>query len=312
MSKEIDLDSLFDDEFEEEDKKKEPSKEEKKAPTKKKTVKKVTTKKKTKKQLAKEKVDKEKAEAKSKEEETPQASEESTEPIPDDFDDLFDEPAKEEKKDEGANVKPKVIKGKVTGDYKDTTGCAKCEKIKNNVSGQTGYCFECDEETDAKAKGKVAADQTVKPTKAESEAEADSSEESEASEEAPELPAKQSTPNRARVAKFKAPTEAEIDALSSSDDPQYDDSEMGALEDRTIFAIVGDKGSGKTTLAFSGNKDELPDEDPRKINPFSKERQPTVICCIGLDKQGVKNAKKFRLALWKEFPEKAKLVKART
>lgn len=111
--------------------------------------------------------------------------------------------------------------------------------------------------------------------------------------------------------RYKPPTKEELEALASSDKPAWDDDEMDETEDNTVYAHVGDKGTGKTTIAFSYNKDELPDTDIRKIDPKTGVRVPTVIACLSLDKQGLKIANKFRTALWETYSEKEALVKAR-
>jgi len=108
--------------------------------------------------------------------------------------------------------------------------------------------------------------------------------------------AKQTKRSKTKRHKYAPPTDDQLDELSSSDIPDWDYSEMDDNEDNTVFVVIGEKGSGKTTLCLSFDKSELPDGDPRK-------ETPTVICIISLDKQSLKIVKKFRQALWDKYPE---------
>jgi len=109
---------------------------------------------------------------------------------------------------------------------------------------------------------------------------------------------------RKKRSRYAPPTDDELDELQNSDEPEWDDEEMGDDEDNTVYVYIGEKGSGKTTVPLTHDKSELPDGDIRKDTP-------TRICVVSLDKQSLKIVKKFRQALWDFHQEGQALVDLR-
>lgn len=99
-------------------------------------------------------------------------------------------------------------------------------------------------------------------------------------------------------------TEDMLRNIISEEDPEIRTEEVSDEEDRTVYCIIGDKGTSKTTTAMSYDKSELDDDDLRKGDG-------TVIACISMDRQSNKIANKYRRAYWGNYPEKSKLRKLR-
>lgn len=99
-------------------------------------------------------------------------------------------------------------------------------------------------------------------------------------------------------------TQEMLEELIADEDYDIRTEEVKDEEDRTVYCLIGDKGTSKTTTAMSYDKSELPDDDLRKGDG-------TIMCCISLDRQSNKIANKYRKAYRKKYPEKPKLVKMR-